>query len=317
MSVLRLGTRGSLLALTQSGHVKDALEAAGHTVEMETIRTTGDRERTTPLSRIGGKGLFTKELDVALLEGRIQLAVHSLKDLPTDPEPGLTLAAVPEREDPRDVLLGPQDGEAAPTLATLREGATLGTGSLRRRALALAFRPDLDVEDIRGNLDTRLAHLDRGDYDAIVVAAAGVRRLGLWSRVGEALERTTWLPAPGQGALGLLTRSDDTETLRVVRALDHPPSRIAVRAERALLAALGGGCQVPIGALGLPYENGLRLWGMVASADGRRVLGADLTGRLDEPEALGEDVARRLEQRGAADILREIPGALVPPLTHP
>ncbi len=317
MPQLRLGTRGSTLALTQSGLVKSALGALGHEVTLVVIQTTGDREQTSPLSKIGGKGLFTRELDVALLEGRIDFAVHSLKDLPTELEAGIALAAVPEREDPRDVLVGPRGASIEPTLQTLQPGARLGTSSLRRRALASAFRPDLDVVNIRGNLDTRIAKVDRGEFDAIVVAAAGVRRLGLWHRVAEALERTAWLPAPGQGALGIVARAGDRAVGEALSALSHAPSWIAVRAERALLAALGGGCQMPIAALGVPYDTGLRLWGLVASPDGTRVVRADATGRVDEPEALGVHVAKLLDERGAGDVLQSIPEAAVPRLSHP
>jgi hydroxymethylbilane synthase len=314
---LTLGTRGSALALAQSGMVKQALEARGHAVGLEVIQTTGDRDQTSALSRIGGKGLFTKELDLALLEGSIDFAVHSLKDLPTELEAGVAVACVPEREDPRDVLIGPQGRTPAPTLHGLQPDSRLGTSSLRRRALASAFRPDLRIENVRGNLDTRIAKVDRGEYDAIVVAAAGVRRLGLWHRVAEALERTAWLPAPGQGALGLVARADDAATQRVLRSLDHRPSHVAVRAERALLASLGGGCQTPVAALGLPYDSGLRLWALVASPDGTRVVRGDATGSLADPEALGAELAEVLIRRGAADILQLIPDGAVPRLSHP
>ena len=317
MPQLRLGTRGSTLALTQSGLVKSALEAMGHQVTMEVIQTTGDREQTTALSKIGGKGLFTRELDVALLEGRIDFAVHSLKDLPTEFEVGIALAAVPEREDPRDVLVGPQGVTITPSIQTLPPGARLGTSSLRRRALASAFRPDLDIVNIRGNLDTRIAKVDRGEFDAIVVAAAGVRRLGLWHRVAEALERTAWLPAPGQGALGIVARAGDQAVGSALSPLSHAPSWIAVRAERAMLAALGGGCQMPIAALGVPYDAGLRLWGLVASPDGMRVVRADATGTLEQPEALGIEVARILDERGAGEVLQSIPEATLPRLSRP
>ena len=317
MPQLRLGTRGSALALAQSGTVKAALETNGLSVRLEVIQTTGDREQHSPLSRIGGKGLFTRELDLALLEGRIDLAVHSLKDLPTELAPGLALAAVPEREDPRDVMVGPEGASVAPTLQALQAGARVGTSSLRRRALASAFRPDVAVVNIRGNLDTRIAKVDRGEFDVIIVAAAGIRRLGLWHRVTEALERTSWLPAPGQGALGLITRSGDAKIERTLRPLDHHPSHIAVRAERALLAALGGGCQTPIAALGLPHDSGLRLWGLVASPDGKRVVLADGSGGLADPEALGARVARLLVERGASDVLQAIPDATAARLSLP
>ena len=249
--------------------------SSGLQVETVAIQTKGDRAQDRPLPEIGGKGLFTEELDAALSTGRIDLAVHSLKDLPTEPVPGLVVAAVPEREDARDVLVGP---ESAPvTLATLRPGDLVGTSSLRRRALVLAFRPDLRVESVRGNLDTRLRKVDEGRYDAIVLAAAGLKRLGLGHRVSEWLERTSWLPAPGQGALAVVTRSDDAELRTALGGLHHAVTAGAVRAERALLHRLEGGCQVPVGALGLPFERGLRLWGLVASVDGRRVVRGDLT----------------------------------------
>ncbi len=302
----RLGTRGSALARTQSEGVARALEReTGRTVELVPVRTTGDRVQDRPLRTIGGKGLFTRELDRALLEARVDLAVHSLKDLPTEPTRGLVVAAVPPREDPRDVLVGPRGRRT--TLQGLARGSRVGTSSLRRRALALAFRSDLEIREIRGNLDTRIEKVERGDYDAAIVAAAGLLRLGIEGRVGEWLERTAWLPAPGQGALAVVTRTDDAETRDAVATLEDPAARRAVRAERALLAELEGGCRVPIGALGLPYDGGLRLWGIVASPDGRRLVRADRTGRMEEPESLGREVARLLRERGGGSILADLP----------
>ena len=302
MSELVLGTRGSLLATTQSRGVARALtEQAGAEVELQIIRTRGDEIQDRPLPEIGGKGLFTAELDRALLDGRIHLAVHSLKDLPTDAPPGLTIACIPEREDPRDVLVGPAG--SAVSLEGLPDGAVLGTSSLRRKAMARAFRPDLEIRDVR----------DEGLYDALVLAAAGIRRLGKEERIGEWLERTAWLPAPGQGALGIVTRADDDETRALLAPLNDPATEAAVRAERALLARLEGGCQVPIAALGLPYGPGLRLWGLVASTDGRRVVRADRTGSSEEPEALGIEVAEILLERGAGDILSEVEDVRPPP----
>ncbi|MGD2070320.1 MAG: hydroxymethylbilane synthase [Gemmatimonadota bacterium] len=310
MTPLRLGTRGSTLALTQSRQVARAVEeASGILVELEVITTRGDREQSRPLPEIGGKGLFTAELDRALLEGDVDFAVHSLKDLPTDQPTELTLACVPEREDPRDVLVGPTGGTIA--LDALPRGAVLGTSSLRRKALALAFRPDLDVRPVRGNLDTRLDKVDAGVYDALVLAAAGIRRLGREERIGEWLERTAWLPAPGQGALAVVARSRDDETLRALEPLHDVASAAAVIAERAVLAALEGGCQVPIGATAIPYGHGLRLWGLVASPDGKRVVRDDVTGDLDDPEALGLMLADSLRTRGADDILSELREAAV------
>lgn len=317
MKELRLGTRGSILARTQSGHVKGAVEEAARDVrvEIQVVETTGDRYPDRPLPEIGAKGLFTRELDRALLDGELDLAVHSLKDLPTDLPEGLEVVAVPERVDPRDVLIGPEGDDV--TLSGLLPGARVGTGSLRRQALARAFRDDLEVEGVRGNLDTRIGKVDEGDYDAIVVAAAGVVRLGLEDRVGEWLERTAWLPAPGQGALAVVGRADDEETRGILEPLNHPPTRSSVRAERTVLEELGGGCQVPIAALGLPFDGGLRLWALVASPDGRRLVRSDRTGRASDPAALGREVAGILRNRGALDILGSIDRADVPDLTHP
>lgn len=315
MTALRLGTRGSALARTQSDGVRRALEKEAGPVEVVVIQTTGDRRIDRPLPEIGGKGLFTRELDRALLEGAIDLAVHSLKDLPTEQEPGLAVVAVPLREDPRDVLVGPAG--ATVTLAGLPAGARVGTSSLRRRALLLAFRPDLTVDSVRGNLDTRLRKLDGGEYDALVLAAAGLRRMGLEDRAGEWLERTAFLPAPAQGALGIVARIDDERVAEALRPLRDPPSESAVRAERAMLAALEGGCQVPIAALGLPYDGGLRLWGLVASPDGRRVVRGDLTGEPKDPEGLGVRLAGMLRDRGAMEILDAIPEGAAPGLSHP
>ena len=305
MTVLRLGTRGSLLALAQSRWVAGELGAnGGPEISLEVIKTLGDQHLEQPLHEISGKGVFTRELDEALLGERVQLVVHSLKDLPTELPDGLCIAATPARVDPRDVLVGPE-GEHT-TLASLKEGAVVGTSSLRRVALLRAFRRDVTPRTIRGNVDTRLRKLDEGQFDAIILAAAGLTRLGLAKRVSEWLERTSWLPAPGQGALALVTRSEDAETRELVGALNDPDSLAAVSAERTFLEALGGGCQVPIGALGIPYEEKLRLWGLVASPDGRRVVRGDLTGSLADPQALGHTLAAQLQERGAVEILAEL-----------
>ncbi len=314
-SELRLGTRGSALALTQSRWVADRIRARGTPTEMVVVRTTGDRMQDRPLPEIGGKGLFTKELDRALLDHDIDLAVHSLKDLPTESEAGLVVAAIPVREDPRDVLITRTGASGG--LASLPENARVGTSSLRRQALALAFRPDLEVVPIRGNLDTRIRKVDDGEYDAIVVAGAGVKRLGWSERIAEWLELTAWLPAPGQGALGIVTRADDEEVRRLLMELEHGDSRIAVAAERSLLGTLEGGCRVPVAALGLPYAHGLRLWGLVASPDGRRAVRADRTGDSAEPEELGRRVPEVLLERGAGEILDEVRAGPDPPIAAP
>jgi hydroxymethylbilane synthase len=305
-SPLRLGTRGSVLALTQSGWVADRIRhASGREVELVTIRTTGDVVPDRPLSELGGRGIFTRELDQALLDGRIDIAVHSLKDLPTMFPEGLVLAAIPEREDPRDVLVGPR-GNAA-TLSGLPAGARLGTGSLRRQALARAHRPDLRIEDIRGNLDTRIQKVDRGELDGIFLAAAGLRRLGWESRISEALDPAAWPPAPGQGALAIVARAGDGDATRGwSRALNHAPTDAAVTSERTLLHVLEAGCQLPVAAMGLPFDGGLRLRAMVAAPDGRRVVRGEATGRIQAPEELGRQVAELLLARGAGRILADV-----------
>ena len=305
MTVLRLGTRGSLLALAQSKWTAAALEANGAPeVSLEVIRTVGDEHLDQPLHEIRGKGVFTRELDEAVLGGYVHLAVHSLKDLPTVLPEGLCIAATPCRVDPRDVLVGPEG--TSTTLASLKEGAIVGTSSLRRVALLNAFRRDVTPKTIRGNVDTRLRKLDDGQFDAIILAGAGLTRLGLAGRANEWLERTSWLPAPGQGALGIVTRTEDAETRQLVAALNDPDSSAAVTAERTFLEALGGGCQVPIGALGVPYDERLRMWGLVASPDGWRVVRGDLTGSLTDPQALGHKLADLLRERGAEAILAEL-----------
>lgn len=302
---LRLGTRGSLLATTQSRWVARRIEAStGRSVELVTIQTTGDQIQDQPLSEIGGQGVFTRALDLALLDGEVDLAVHSLKDLPTVLAEGVALAAVPEREDARDVLIGP--GDRACTLDSLPPGAVVGTGSLRRQALARAFRPDLELRGIRGNLDTRLRLVDEGDYDAVILAAAGVRRLGWTARIDEHMDPAGWLPAPGQGALAVVIREDSSDLHALLRPLDHLPSRTATAAERSLMHALEAGCQLPVGAMGLPFGGGMRLRGIVASPDGRQAVRADETGAQDDPEALGREVAQRLLAMGADQILMEV-----------
>lgn len=306
MTSLRIGTRGSRLALTQTGLVQDALGALGVRSDRVVIRTTGDRSQAegTPLPEVGGKGLFTLELDRALLNREIDLAVHSLKDLPTEEHHDLAVLAVPAREDPRDVLIAPRGRPAR--LKELPQGAVVGTSSLRRRALAMAFRPDLTVRPLRGNLDTRIRKVDEGEVDALVVAAAGVRRLGFEERVGEWLERTAWLPSAGQGALAVVGLRDDRRLRRLLEPLRDAETDGAVRAERSLLRALGGGCQLPLGTLAIPFDGKLRLWGLVASPDGRRVVRTDVTGDLTDPEALGRRAAEILDRRGAGEILRNL-----------
>lgn len=303
---LIIGSRGSQLALWQARHIQSRLEAAGVATRIEIIRTTGDKITDVPLAKVGGKGLFTKEIEEALLEGRIDLAVHSLKDLPTELPRGLTLAAVPEREETADALVGAR-------LTDLPPGACVGTSSLRRAAQLRALRPDLVIENIRGNLDTRLRKLDEGQYHAILLAAAGLRRLGWADRIAELMAPEQMVPAVGQGALAIETR-DEGAALELCRVLEHAPTRAAVTAERALLAGLGGGCQVPIGAHARMGEDGmLHLRAVVAHPEGHTILRHELSGPAGEAQQLGEDCARVLLDAGARVILRQVYGD-APPL---
>lgn len=304
--VLRIASRGSPLALWQANAVRDALVAAdaGLEVEVTVVRTTGDRVTDVPLARIGDRGLFTKEVDAAVLDGEAEIAVHSLKDVPTSITTGLALVAVTEREDPRDVLIGPPG--ASVSIAGLPSGARVGTSSLRRRAQLLGLRPDVHAEDLRGNLNTRLGKLDGGDYDAILLAAAGVIRLGMTDRISEFLEPDRWLPAVGQGALAVVARADDARTAERLSTLHHVVTGCAVAAERALLRELEGGCQIPIGALASVEEEKLRLAAFVSSLDGTRLIRYEMEGNLTDAEGIGQQVAEALRQQGADAILKEI-----------
>jgi hydroxymethylbilane synthase len=308
-----IGSRGSKLALWQSEWVKSRLEAldAGLRVRIEIIKTSGDIMRDVPLSIIGGQGAFTKELEVALLDRRIDVAVHSLKDLPTILPDRLSITATPEREDPRDALILRADTEArGASIKSLIEGAVVGTSSLRRIAQLKHLRPDVRVKDLRGNVDTRLRKLDEGEYDALILASAGLRRLGLGARISAAISAAEMLPAVGQGSLGIETRDDDEETNAFVSRLDDPRTRAAVLAERALLRSLGGGCQVPIAAHAEVVGDRLSLDGLVASLDGAHVIRDTLEGRLSEAAALGDALAARLLERGAGTLLAEMPAPL-------
>ncbi len=281
---LRLGTRTSRLATWQAEHVADALRRAwpGLSVDLVPFVTEGDKTLDKPLPEIGGKGLFTVELEAALLDGRIDLAVHSLKDLPTDDPDGLTVGATTRREDPRDVWICPSGG----TLADLSPGGTVGTSSLRRGAQLLRVRPDLRIRSIRGNVETRIGKVEAGDlYDAGVLALAGLHRLGITDRAASVLDLDTMLPAPGQAALGVQVRAGDERVGRLVGALDHAETRAAVTAERALLAGLGGGCSAPIAALGTVDGAHLHLRARVVSADGGRTVEVEETGDFDADDA--------------------------------
>ena len=299
--MVRIGTRGSALALWQTHWVADRLRALGTDVEIITIRTTGDKVTDVPLAKVGTKGLFTKELEDALLRHEVDLAVHSLKDMPTSLPDQLVLAAIPEREDPRDALVGMR-------LDELPLGAVVGTSSLRRAAQLHALRPDLRVESIRGNLDTRLAKLRAGQAHAIVLAAAGLHRLGWADQIAEYFSPEQMCPAVGQGALALETRHDGGLAWQLCQRLNHEPSAIAVRCERAALSDMGGGCQVPIGAHAHVHDDGLTLYGAVFSPDGRQVIQETQHGSAADPEALGSAVAQNLLARGGEEILSAVYG---------
>jgi hydroxymethylbilane synthase len=297
---IRIGTRGSALARWQAEWVASRLTELNVEVSLVPITTSGDVQQKGPVEMIGTRGVFTKEIQRELLEGRVDLAVHSLKDLPTEPVPGLCLAAVPERAPVSDVLVSRKYA----SLAELPQEALVGTGSLRRRAQLLHVRPDLKTLEIRGNVDTRLRKLDQGEYDAILLAEAGLRRLGLVQHITEILPASVSLPAVGQGALGLEARDDDAPTRQVLARLDHPPSHAAVLAERAMLAALQGGCLAPIAAWGRMEADGLVLTGRVLDGDGSRRLETTLSGTAEAAEDLGRRVAAELIEQGAADLIQ-------------
>ncbi len=310
MKEIIIGSRGSKLALWQSEWVKARLEALDPEVEVriEIIKTMGDVRTDVPLSTIGGQGAFTKELEVALLDRRVDVAVHSLKDLPTVTPEGLAITATPEREDPRDALVLRAGAEAQiKSLKGLAEGAVVGTSSLRRIAQLKHLRPDVQIKDLRGNVDTRLRKLDGGEYDALILASAGLRRLGFGERISAAIGQAEMLSAVGQGSLGIETRSDDAETNALVARLDDPRTRAAVTAERALLRSLGGGCQVPIAAHATVEGGRLKIDGLVATLDGTRVLRESLDGEASDAARIGEELAARLLERGAGELLRETP----------
>jgi hydroxymethylbilane synthase len=312
---LRIGSRGSQLALWQANHIAALLRGAGHTVEIEIVKTTGDRLQEITFAQVGSKGMFTKEIEEALAEGRVDLAVHSLKDLPTElPEP-FALAATPPRVDPRDVFVSVRHEK----LAALPQGARVGTSSQRRRAQLKALRPDIEAIEFRGNVDTRLRKLAEGQVEAILLAAAGLDRLGKTDWVRERLDPREFCPAAGQGALGIETRKDDAATIAAVAFLDHADTRFAVTAERAGLAALGGGCQVPIGIHCRPSaapesseEPSTEIFAVVAEPETGRAVhifhrapsaGAD-------PIALGRLAARMLIEAGAGPLLEAAAGSL-------
>lgn len=301
MKPLRIGTRGSALALWQANAVRDRLARISRVeAEIVVIKTSGDRFPQAPVGQIGLKGVFIKELEDALLEGRVDLAVHSMKDVPTESPAGLAFPAICEREDPRDALVT----HAGAKLAELVTGARVGTSSLRRQSQLRHHRPDLDLRDLRGNVDTRLKKLDRGDYDAVVLAKAGLDRLGWSQRISEVLSTEVSLPAVGQGALGIEARADDRQALDAAAGLDHAETRDAVTAERALLAELEGGCQVPLGAWARLERDELVIEACILSLDGADYIRRRAAGSRQYAEVLGRELAQAMLAAGADRILK-------------
>ena len=302
MATLRIGSRGSQLALWQANHVADLLRQQGHSIEIKIIKTTGDKVLDVALAKVGTKGMFTKEIEEALAEKQIDLAVHSLKDVPTELQPEFDLAAILKREDPHDAFISVKYSG----LQELPTNAKVGTSSLRRQCQLKALRHDVEVFPLRGNVDTRLRKLQSGEYDAIILAAAGVRRLGLQEHMRACIPADLMCPAVGQGALAIETRKDDEATRRSLAFMDDPATRAEVACERALLGALGGGCQVPIGALAEKRGKRMKLRAMVGRPDGTEVLREWAEG--DDPEELGRATAQKFLMRGAQEILNDVYG---------
>jgi hydroxymethylbilane synthase len=303
MAHLRIGSRGSQLALWQAHHISGLLRAQGHTVELEIIKTTGDKLTDVALAKVGTKGMFTKEIEEALVENRVDLAVHSLKDLPTELAHDFEIAAITKRENPRDVFCSAKFD----SIDELPKGANVGTSSLRRQAQLKVLRPDLKIHALRGNVDTRLRRLEGGDYDAIILAAAGLVRLGKTQLVRQVIPVEVMTPAAGQGALGVEIRRGDRETGAHLAFLDDPDARATTTCERALLNRLGGGCQVPIGAFAESLNGQLLLTALVAHPDGSRILRENREGT--DPVSLGNEVGQTLLERGGDEILEEVYGS--------
>ena len=299
-----IGTRSSKLALWQADYIQAKLRERYPELPVveKRMTTKGDRVLDAPLAKIGGKGLFTKELEQAMLAGEIDIAVHSLKDMPTELPPGLVLAAVTERFDAGDAVVSPRYG----TFANLPQGAKVGTSSLRRRAQLLAQRPDLEIVSLRGNVNTRLQKLEDEDFDAIILAVAGLKRLGFGERITEVLDKSVCLPAVGQGALAIEARADDEEMISRLAFLDDAAMRAAARAERAFLARVEGGCQVPVGVYATAEGTTLAIEAVIASLDGARLYRSSRTGSASEAEALGRGLAEELLAAGGEAILQEL-----------
>lgn len=301
---LVIGTRSSKLALWQANYIAACLrdQYPGVEVKLAHIVTTGDKILDVPLAKIGGKGLFTKELETAMLRGEIDLAVHSLKDMPTELPEGLLLAAITERADAGDAFISPKYG----TVENLPQGAKVGTSSLRRKAQLLKYRPDLVIHDLRGNLDTRLKKLDTGDLDGILLAVAGLKRLGWQERITQVLPNEICLPAVGQGALAIEARSDDGEVLEMLAFLNHQETRLAVEAERAYLSEVEGGCQIPIGVYATVKQDVLNLEAAILSVDGVRQIRKTICGVPAEAKELGQALAQEMLDAGGREILQEL-----------
>src|SRR5579872_2272844 len=311
MHKLRIGSRGSQLALLQANHISALLRARGHEVEIEIIHTTGDKITDVALAMVGTKGMFTKEIEEALAAGKVDLAVHSLKDLPTELPKGFEIAAITERQDPRDAFCSVHHK----SFQELPKGARVGTSSLRRQAQLKAIRPDLDIHPLRGNVDTRLRKLEQGEYDAIILASAGLKRLGKTELIKQIIPAEIMSPAAGQGALGIEVREGDAETRQHLEFLNDPAARAATTCERALLNRLGGGCQVPIGAFAELLQGRLHLNAIVADPDGTKLLREAREGDINDPEKLGNAVGETLLRRGGDEILEAVYGRrlAVPP----
>jgi hydroxymethylbilane synthase len=303
---LRIATRKSPLALWQAQHVHARLMQAhpGLQVELVTMSTQGDRVLDSPLAKIGGKGLFVKELEQGMLEGRADIAVHSMKDVPVDFPPGLGIGAILEREDPQDALVSNRYG----SIEELPQCARVGTSSLRRQCQLRAWRPDLQLLDLRGNVNTRLGKLDQGDYDAIVLACAGLKRLGMASRITRALTPEELLPAIGQGVIGIECRIEDEPVRQLIEPLEHTPTRLRIQAERAFNATLAGGCQAPVAGFSLLNNGLLELRGLVGRPDGSEIVRGQISGPAQDAESLGRELATELLARGARPILEALLG---------
>ncbi len=299
---LRIGTRKSKLALWQANYIKEELERLGNDVELVLITTSGDKMLDVPLAKVGGKGLFVKEIEEALLRKEIDLAVHSLKDVPMVLPEGLTLGAITERENPFDVLIS-RDGRR---FQDLPEGARIGTSSLRRQVQIKRRRKDLCTSLLRGNVDTRVRKLDEGMYDAIVLAYAGVKRMGFEDRIVQVLD--DFIPAVGQGSLAIEAREEDERVLKIVSALDHKPSRVRAMCERSFLGELQGGCQVPIGAYSWIGDDQIFLKGFVSDLEGIKFIEGMRSGGVHRAESIGKELAKELLEKGAGEILREVYG---------